>query len=386
MKLIRNGFIFENDKSFIRKDILINNRKITKIDTKINDEIDENFLEVLDAEGCLVVPGFIDIHTHGANGFDIMKSDYEALDCLSCFFASKGVTTFLPTTMTDSIDNTDRALRSIRNAIEKGTTGARIIGINMEGPFISPEYKGAHPKEYIIEPDPQIIKKFIHESGNNVRIMTLAPELKGIKEIVNKFSGEGIVFAVGHSGIDFISVKGTFDNGFRHVTHLFNAMTGLHHRAPGLVGAALDSDNVTVEIIPDCIHVDPAVIRATIKCKTPERVVVITDSILAAGINEGRLPFGGQQIIVKDGAATLENGILAGSTLTMIDAVRNMVLKVGVSLEDIIKMVSSNPAKVINIYDRKGSISEGKDADLVILDEGLNIRATIVEGAIVYQI
>lgn len=384
MKLIKNGLVLDNKRGFERRDVLIDSRKIKRIDDKIGDL--ENDCEVVDAEGLYVVPGFIDIHMHGAVGVDIMKADPILMDKLSLFLASRGVTSFVATVMTDSMDNIGRALNNIRCSMERGTKGAKIAGINMEGPFLNPKYSGAHPREHIVKPSAEIINELIQKSGNNIRIMTAAPELDGISEVIRELKKENITFCAGHSGIDFAGAKEAFKNGFKHVTHLFNAMTGIHHREPGLAGAALDSDNATVEIIPDLIHVHPAVIEIAVKRKTPNRVVLVTDSISAAGIEDKKLQFAGRPITIKDGAAVFENGVLAGSTLTMIDGIRNMVREAGCSLEDAIKMASVNPAKIVNIFDRKGSLSEGKDADVVILDKDLNIRQTIIEGVTAYHI
>ncbi|GAE89706.1 N-acetylglucosamine-6-phosphate deacetylase [Acetivibrio straminisolvens] len=358
MKLIKNGLVLDSQKGFEARDILIDSGRITRIDKNI--EVSEKDCEVLDAEGFYVVPGFIDVHTHGAAGIDIMKADPNRLNELSLFLASKGVTSFLATVMTDSKENIDRALENIRLAMERGLRGAKIAGINMEGPFINPKYRGAHTMEHILKPDAGIIDEFIGKSGNNIRLVTAAPELDGILEIIQKCQKENIVLSAGHSGIDFAGAKEAFRNGFKHVTHLFNAMTGIHHREPGLSGAALDSENVTVEVIPDLIHVHGAVIQMIVKCKTPDKVILITDSILASGLGDGKLKFAGGQIMVKDGVAAFENGVLAGSTLTMIDGIRNMVKELGFSLEDVIKMVSENPAKLINVLTGKAACQKEK--------------------------
>jgi N-acetylglucosamine-6-phosphate deacetylase len=384
--LIKSGFVLESGIGFNKKDVLIQNGKIKKIDENIAQSEEED-CEVLDAEDFWVVPGLIDIHTHGAMGIDFMDAGYSELKELSVFYASKGVTSFLATTMTDSIERIKDALKNIHHAINKGVPGARIVGVNMEGPFINPDYRGAHPKEYIIMPTLGLIEEFIKSSGNNIRLITIAPELEGVKEITQKLLKEGITIAAGHSGIDFIGAESAFNNGFGHVTHLFNAMTGMHHRKPGLVGAALDTENVTVEIIPDGIHVHPSVVRSAIKCKTCDRTVLITDSIAAAGAGYEnlKLKFAGEKIMIKDGAAVFDNGVLAGSTITMIDGVKNMVQRMGIDLGDAIKMASENPAKVIGIFDRTGTISEGKDADVIILDKGLRVRTTITGGIITYR-
>jgi len=382
--LIKNGFVLESGIGFSKKDVLIQRGKIKKIDENV--PLPKEDCEVIDAENFWVVPGLIDIHTHGAIGIDFIDAGYSELKRLSVFYASKGVTSFLATTMTDCVERIEKALINISHAIENGVPGARIAGINMEGPFINPEYRGAHPKEYITAPDLRLIKEFIKKSKNNIRLMTIAPELIGAEE-TRELLKEGITLAAGHSGADFNACEAAFNNGFSHVTHLFNAMTGMHHRKPGLVGAALDNERVTAEIIPDGIHVHPAVIRTAVKCKTCDKTVLITDSIAVAGLEPGnlKLKFAGKEITVKDGAAVFDDNVLAGSTLTMIDGVKNAVYRIGIDLKDAIKMASENPAKVIGIFDRTGSISEGKDADVAILDKDLNVQATITGGIVTYS-
>jgi N-acetylglucosamine-6-phosphate deacetylase len=382
-KLISKGFVFNKNEGFEKKDILIEGNKIIKIEESVT--TDPTDLEFTDADGYYVVPGFIDIHTHGACGCDFMHSTEEDINSLSLFFASKGVTSFLPAIMTASMEDIYCALGNIRNAIKAGTSGAKILGINLEGPFINPEFKGAHPTEHITVPTPALLNNLMERSGNNIKLITVAPEISGGMEIPEYLKEYGIKFSIGHSGLDYKSSVRAFKSGFEHITHLFNAMEGLHHRKPGLVGAALDDDRITVEIIADGIHIDPAVIRIILKCKTTHNVVLITDSISGTGLAVDWYTLGGQKIHVEKGVARLENGVLAGSTLTMVDSVRKMVREFNVPLEDAVRMAAVNPARVLNIHKRKGSLEEEMDADLTILDKDLNVLMTFAEGRIVYK-
>lgn len=379
MLCIKNAKLFAGKDGFVQG-VLRMEEGLIKTEGAIKDTAGE----VVDGAGCYVVPGLVDIHTHGAAGFDFMSVKPESMDSLSLFYASRGVTGIVPTTITSSAEEILEAVRNIRKAVERGTEGAQILGIHLEGPFINKKFKGAHDEGYITIPSVELLEKLVAESGGNVRLITVAPELPGADELLQAFSGRGITFSAGHSSLGYKEALEAFDRGFTHVTHLFNAMPGIHHREPGLTGAALDAGNVTVEIIADGVHVNQAVLRMVTRCKPVEKVVLISDSTMATGLQEGVYDLGGQKIIISGGAARLENGTLAGSTLTVLDAVRNMV-QWGLRLEDAITMASTVPAKVIRMGDRKGSLDEGKDADVVLLDEKLNVRMTVVGGRVVYR-
>lgn len=381
MEIIRNGFVFSTDEGFAKKDLLINEGKIVEIGENISD----NGALCIDAENLYVVPGFIDMHTHGAFGYDLATASCEDIDKISVFYANKGVTAFVPTTITLSVVNIVKTLENISRRIEMGTSGARILGINLEGPFINRKFKGAHPEEYIMHPTVELIESFVKKSNDNIRIITIAPELDGVYDIINYFKNRRIVFAIGHSALDSNGAQEAFEHGITHVTHLFNAMPGIHHREPALPGAALGNDNVTVEIIADGIHINPAIIRMVAKCKPSGKVVLVTDSSMAAGLDDGEYFLGEQKIVVKNREARLASGVLSGSTLSMIDAVQNMIKKFGIPLEETIKMVSDTPSKIIKVDDVKGSLLPGKDADIVLLDGDLNIKMTIVEGRTVFK-
>jgi N-acetylglucosamine-6-phosphate deacetylase len=379
--IIKNGLIYDVKQGFKKNDLLIDNGKIVKIGREITNNVDE----VVDADGFYVVPGFIDLHTHGAYGFDTMTATCEELDKMSLFYASKGVTAYLPTTITAPVVNIVRSLENVGRRIKMGTSGAKILGVNLEGPYVNSKFKGAHPEEYIMHPTVGFTQELIKKSQDNIRMITLAPELDGVNELIEYFKHSSIVFAIGHSALNSNGAQQVFSQDITHVTHLFNAMVGIHHREPGLAGAALDNDSVTVEIIADGIHINPSIIRMVVKCKSPEKIALVTDSTMAAGLDDGEYFLGEQKVYVKNKVGRLSSGVLSGSTLTMIDAVRNMVNKFKIPMEHVIKMASCTPSKIINLNHKKGSIDIGKDADIVLLDGELNVKMTIVEGRVVFK-
>lgn len=381
MIVIKSGMVFSKEGSFSIKDVLIDKSTISRLDRDIN----EAQAEAFDADGCYVVPGFIDLHTHGANGIEFMYSSPEEIDSVTEFFAAMGVTSFLPTTITAPLVKIVEAIKNIRKAKEAGTKGSKILGINLEGPFINRKYKGSHPEEYIINPSAELLNSLVNISGGNIRIVGIAPEMDRNDEIYQRFRNSSIILSVAHTELNYSDAQDVFNKGISHVTHLFNSMLGMHHREPGLVGAAFDNDNATVELIADCVHIHPPILRIAVRCKTPDRIALITDSSMAAGLDDGEYTLGGRKIIVKDGISKLSTGVLSGTTLTMINAVRLMNQKVGIRLEDVVKMASEVPARILHIDDKKGSIDAGKDADITVLDKDLNVKLTIVEGRVVYR-
>ena len=341
--------------------------------------------EVIEGKDKFIVPGYIDIHVHGGGGSDVMDGDYEAVNQIAIAHSHFGTTSFLPTTMTMSKDKIIRSLRSICEAVRKGTAGAEILGIHMEGPYINPEKKGAQKEEDIKKISLEEFSEFNQASGNLIRLVTIAPEMPGAVDFIRWLHEQGIIVSVGHSNANYKQVQEGIQAGISHVTHLFNAMRGLHHREPGVVGAALTSPELTVEIIADGIHIHPIVLKILTKIKEGEKVVLITDAMRAAGLKEGTYDLGGQEVIVTKGQARLKDETLAGSVLTMDKAVKNMVNKVGIQLPKAIQMASFNPARSIGIDDKKGSLEPGKDADIVILNKNLETELTIVAGKVVYR-
>jgi len=383
MKGIVNGRIITEEQILEGKVLLFNNKIVEIIEQSEIEKYNEQFGDItfIDAKGNFVSPGFIDIHIHGAGGFDTMDGEAEHLAYISKTICKNGVTAFLPTTMTMEKKNIYKSLNSIREAMEKEKDGAIILGAHLEGPFINKKYKGAQKEENIIAPSFDFIKEYI----DIIKIITLAPE----KDLEYKFikqvkENTDIVVSIGHSNANYDEAIEAIHNGVEHATHTFNAMTPLNHREPGIVGAVLNSD-VSCEIIVDNIHLHPAVYNILTKVKNKEKIVLITDSMRAGGMEEGIYDLGGQEVIVQNNSARLANGTLSGSILSLNEAVKNMFKNTGLKIYEAVAMASLNPAKVLHIDSVKGSLCKGKDADITIFDENFNIYTTIVEGKIVYN-
>ncbi|OGD17584.1 N-acetylglucosamine-6-phosphate deacetylase [Candidatus Atribacteria bacterium RBG_19FT_COMBO_35_14] len=365
--------------------IIIEKGKIMAITDKKEDFALLKNVEIIEAKDKFVVPGYIDIHIHGGGGSDVMDGEYEAIKQVATTHSRFGTTAFLPTTMTMSKDKIIRSLRSICEAVKKGTAGAEILGIHLEGPYINPEKKGAQKEEDIKKISLEEFLEFNQASGNLIRLVTIAPEMPGAIDFIRWLHQQGIIVSVGHSNATYKQVQEGIQAGLSQVTHIFNAMRGLHHREPGVVGAALSSPKLIVEMIADGIHLHPIVLKMLTQIKESEKLVLITDAMRATGFKEGTYDLGGQEVIVTKGQARLKDGTLAGSVLTMDKAVKNMVTKVGIPLSKAIQMASFNPAKCLGVEDRKGSLEPGKDADIVILNKNLETELTMVAGKVVYR-
>ncbi len=328
--------------------------------------------EVIDAENNFVAPGFINIHIHGAAGFDTMD-DGDALKFLAEFLPSTGVTSFLPTTMTEPLEKIYRALKKIRDG-KKFSHGAKILGAHLEGPFINKKFKGAQDEENILPADFDLIKNFV----DVIKIITVAPEVCGL-DFIDRCVEKNIVVSIGHSAATFEQAAEAFNRGANHVTHLFNAQTGFHHRKPGVVGAALDS-NATVELIADNVHVHPAAQRLVAKVKSRGEIILITDSIRACGLGDGLSELGGQKVFVRGNVATLADGTIAGSVAKMNDVLKNFCANTNFSVPEAVELVTKNPAIELKIFDALGSLEVGKAADITIFDDDFNIKKTFVDG------
>ena len=384
--IIINGTIITPFHLFSGKAIIVEKEKILEI--KNEEEINNiilNGAEVIEGKDKYIAPGYIDIHVHGGGGSDVMNGDYEAINQIAITHSHFGTTSFLPTTMTMDKNKIIGSLRSIYEAKLRGTGGAEILGVNLEGPYINPEKKGAQREIDIREPSIKEFVEFNKASGNLIRLITIAPEMPGAIDLIKYLYKQGIIASVGHTNATYVQTQAGIRAGLSHVTHTFNAMRGLHHREPGVVGAALTSPELTVEVIADGIHIHPIVLKILTKIKDGEKIVLITDAMRAAGLNEGTYDLAGQEVIVTKGQARLKDGTLAGSVLTMDKAVKNMASKVGVPLPKAIQMASFNPARSIGIDDKKGSLEPGKDADIVILNKNLEAELTMVAGKIVYR-
>lgn len=378
--LLKHGEIFTEKEIFYDCDLLILNGKIAAIGKELN----ASEIKTIDVSGKKILAGFIDLHIHGGIGYDVMDAKYESLNGISIHLAKHGVTSFCATTRTAAIEDILNALRNINNTIKKGTEGANILGAYVEGPFINNERRGAQNEKYIIEPDVKIVDKLIEASNNNIKVITLAPE-KDINGIFVKYvTQKNIKVSLGHTNATYDEMKNAVDHGASIAVHTFNGMKGFHHREPGALGEVFLDDKLYAELTCDFIHSHPASVKILIKLKGTEKIVLISDAMLATGLGNGEYMLGNRKYIVNNGIARISDGSLAGSTITLDKAIMNLI-KLKVPLFEAVKMASLNPAKAIGIDDKKGSIEVGKDADIVILDNDLSVSMTIVNGKTVYK-
>lgn len=336
--------------------------------------------------GEYIVPGFIDIHCHGGNGYDTMDSTQDALEEISKFKAKNGCTGFLASTVTSSIKDTAKALENVNQCSKQFTKkGAEILGVHLEGPFINTKQKGAQREDLIISLSVEVMEKFIEKSGGLIKIVTYAPELDTDFKFTSFLSSKGIIPSVGHSFADYKIIISAVKFGLKSSSHIFNQMKGIHHREPGTVGAILTEENLFAEIIADCIHVHPAIVNLLVKAKGVDKIIIVTDAMRAAGLQDGIYDLGGLKVIVKNSEARLESGNLAGSTLIMSKAVKNMIEKMRISIEKSVRMASLNPAQLLGLDKDRGSLTPGKRADIVVLDGNFNVVYTIKKGRVIYS-
>ena len=385
MKAIINGRLLlpnmEGDFRVMEDMALLYDERIERIIDMDEVEAEAGIDEVHDAHGLFVSPGFINVHVHGACGWDVMDAAEEALPAIGRYLARTGVVSWLATTMTAGEDAVHAAFERVRSAMRMTPEGARILGVHMEGPFISKAYKGAQAEEAIVRADYDWIDSF----EDIVRIVTLAPEeLDGKYTFIDRCRDAGILVSIGHSSADYGTALEVIEkHGVTHITHCFNAMSGLHQRHPVIVGAALDT-KVNCELIADNIHVDPAAQRILYHAKDGRNIILVTDSMRAAGMGNGVFELGGQEVTVKGTRAELADGTLAGSVLAMNEAVRNFARTTRAPIERVVEMVTRTPAEELGIYEETGSLEEEKRADLTLFDDELNIAATIVGGHLSY--
>ena len=379
MKAIINGRIV-TPESVVEGKVLVYDEKIQGVV-----EAAPAGAEVIDAQGGYVIPGLVDMHIHGYLGEDASDGSYEGLKIMAEGVAKNGVTSFLPTTMTVSYDELRKAFSLIRKGMEESRSadwkGAAIVGANAEGPFINISKKGAQAGEHVRVGDPAFLKEFI----DVIRVFTIAPEVEGNMDCIREMAKDtDVLISMGHTAANFDQAQAAFEAGVRHVTHLFNAQTGLLHRDPGVVGAALLDSRVSTELIADTFHIHKGLFQLVANVKG-DKLVLITDCTRAGGLEDGEYTLGGQPIFVKGIECRLADGTIAGSVLKLNEAVRNVLANTDLPVNEVVNMASLTPATRIGLGDTKGSLEAGKDADIAIVDEAFNVQRTILAGRTIYE-
>ncbi len=365
--IIKGGKVFQEDGSFLEQALYINDHRLVDKAEYQDDG------EVIDAEGLLVLPGLVDIHSHGAAGEDFSDGNPEGLKKILQYEKRCGITSYCPTSMTFPKERLRQIFASIKGA--QTEDGAKVVGINMEGPFLDPAKKGAHVEKWIAAPDVAFVRELNQDVDGLVRLVTLAPNMDGAEEFIKEMHEE-VCISLGHTAADYDCASRAMKLGAHHVTHLYNAMQPFGHRAPGLIGAAMDDPECMVELICDGYHIHPSAIRAAFRMFGPERVILISDSMRATGMENGTYELGGQEVTVKDRKAVLKDGTLAGSATNLYGCMCKAV-EFGIPLEQAIMAATANPARSIGIFDRVGSIRIGKQADLLLVSENLELKRVI---------
>ncbi|KAA9029974.1 N-acetylglucosamine-6-phosphate deacetylase [Niallia endozanthoxylica] len=380
--LLRGMQIYAEDQMIESGYMLLKDQKIVEYGPIEKVSSSEEYWVIDVPSGYKAIPGLIDVHIHGVNGADVMDATFDALETMTTALPKEGTTSFLATTMTQSQTIIENALMNAGNYIQdhQQPGKAEILGIHLEGPFVNKVRAGAQPVNFIVNSNIDDFKKWNALAKQSIKLVTLAPELPGGLEMVRFLKENGIIASIGHSDATYEEVIQAIEAGANHVTHLFNQMRGLHHREPGVVGAAFLQEELKAEIIVDGVHVRPEMVNLAFQQKGKHGLILITDAMRAKCLKNGIYDLGGQAVTVADGKALLKDGTLAGSILKLGQALKNMLNFAGCTLEDTIKMASTNPAKQLNLFNRKGSIATGKDADIVILDENLEVAMTFCRG------
>jgi N-acetylglucosamine-6-phosphate deacetylase len=391
--LLRHARIIGADRVTEQGAVLIETGRIARIFASEPAQSD-TFDAVVDLHGATLFPGFIDLHIHGAVGVDMMEAGADDLHRVTEFLARNGVTAWLPTLVPAAADQYERAIGVIEQALTRTSDGnseddhrlksaprARVLGVHYEGPFVNNEQCGAlhreHFRTFVNPADLETLPTL--KTEGTVHLMTLAPEIEGGIELISELKKRGWIVSIGHTRATVEVLDRALRAGARHMTHFMNAMTPLHHRAPGAVGWGLIHDDVSCDLIADGVHLDPLILKLILRTKTSKRISLISDAIAAAGLGDGEYQIWGETIVVKEGRTQNPRGSIAGSVITMLDAVR-MMLSLGVPEIEVARMASMNPARVLRIEKDCGSIEVGKQADLVALDKAGNVRLTVVAG------
>jgi N-acetylglucosamine-6-phosphate deacetylase len=365
--------------------IVIQGSKISAVGERGKVDVPRGVREI-NADGKILVPGFVDVHIHGAGGHDVMEGTREALEIITATVAAHGTTSLVATTVTASEKETRDSVAEIAHFILNTSQyptrelSAEILGIHFEGPFISPARRGVHPAKWIVPPSRELLAQLLGEARGTAQILTLAPELPGALDLISAARQAGLVVSLGHTDASYEQAQAAIEAGASHAAHVFNAMRPFSHRGTGVIGAVLTSPKVSAELIADGVHVDEAAMRMLVELKTPERVILVSDGMSATGMPDGKYQLGMFEVKVSGGVARNAEGKLAGSTLTLDHALRNMV-SLGVPLSSALRMVTANPARQIGLGARKGILAAGADADLVFLDANLEVAGVMTRGA-----
>ena len=375
---VTGGQVFDLEKGFIERDVCTDGPLLASASSDGR---------VLDASGCYVIPGLVDVHFHGCVGEDFSDASPEGLQRMADFELSQGVTYICPAGMTLPEDQLTAICRNAAAHRAKNAGGAQLVGLHLEGPFLSTAKKGAQNGDFLHDPDSAMLRRLQKAAEGCVKLVTVAPEQPGAMDFIRAAVADGIAVSVGHTTADYDTAAAAFAAGADHATHLYNGMPPLHHRSPGVIGAAFDDPKVQVELICDGIHIHSSVVRATFRLFGAERVILISDSLRATGMPDGQYPFGGQEIEVHGNRATIlgHPETLAGSVTSLMGCLRQAVA-FGIPLADAVRAASYNPARSIGIDRQAGSLDTGKEASLILLDrEDLSISAIVFQGELLEQ-
>ena len=334
----------------------------------------------LDFAGCTLAPAYFDVHIHGSAGHDVMEGTPEAFTAVGQFLARHGVGAYLPTTVTMSMDATLKSLAAMAKLIGSRELGARPLGIHIEGPFLSPHKKGAHPARLLQTPSVELFDRMWEASEGKIRLMTIAPELENALEVIARAASLGVRVSLGHSDADAAAAKAGVHAGATTATHTYNAMRNFDHKASGLVGEVLTNDDLFAELICDGFHVDAAAVKMYWRCKGPERAMLITDAMVAAGMPDGVYKLGELDVRVVDGKCVIDENTLAGSTLTLDRGVKNFTAFTGAAIDEVTRLASRNPARMMGLESEVGSLLPGRAADITVLDKKNEVVETILRG------
>jgi len=366
---ITGGKVFDLVRGFVERDVCFDGPLLTP---------DSREGGAFDASGCWVIPGLTDVHFHGCCGADLSDGDPDGLQAMAEYELSRGVTQICPAGMTLLEDRLTKLCRTAAAHRRENRPGADLVGINLEGPFLSYAKKGAQNGDWLHAPDAAMLRRLMDAAEGLVKLVSVAPEEPGALDFIREVS-EGVTVSVAHTTADYDTAVAAFRAGARQVTHLFNAMPAFSHRAPGVVGAALDSPWSRVELICDGVHIHPAMVRATFKMFGADRVVLVSDTMRAAGMTDGTYDLGGQEVTVKGPRATLADGTIAGSVTDLMACMKTAV-SFGIPLADAVRAAAVSPAQAVGIFDRVGSLEPGKRANVIVLDPELNVKAVFFRG------